>query len=264
MESKVITTKDEVLGAIAYCISSDPYKQVEWVEENRKTWGFSETVKGYSGNYCALPLFLILGFKYSNRKKELCFVTGAESMQEVQKSVLDAFEFDSEELDGVEVLMYQADKGFQKIDYNLGYYEPESCDCSNCQNKFAPELNYLEVNLNFEDIPDGCTPFVELPYIWEFEYGNRKNDETGLAYFEPEKEKFEIHKFKNVENAFNEAIATLFAESGMDRVKIRSRWFEFYIYVNLPEYKRERLGFDEFKEYIEIEGVRIVEEEEYW
>lgn len=274
MNSKVITTQNEVLGAVAHCLSNDPYKQVKWIEENKYNWGFSETIKGYSGDYCALPIFLILGFRYNDKEKELCFSTSAESIMEVEESIIDAFTFsdrydDYEDLDEVIVLMYQADKGFQKIDYNIGYYEPEPCDCPCCsENKFAPELTYFEEKPNFDSIPEGCIPFVELPYIWEIEYGYQEDDKKGIF---SEQNKFEIYKYKNVNNIFHEVKATLFDESDcfsftscMNRAKARNRWYEFYIYVNFPEDKEKWSNFDDFENHIVIEGRRIPDDEEYW
>lgn len=276
MKSKVITTQNEVLGAVAHCLSNDLYKQTKWVEENKNDWVFSETIKGYSGDYCALPIFLILGFRYNNKEKQLCFSTSAESIMEVEESIIDAYIFgdrheDYEDLDEVVVLMYQSDKGFQKIDYNIGYYEPEPCDCPCCsQNEFAPELTYFEEKPDFNSIPEGCIPFVELPYIWEFEYNYQNNNKA--EYFIPKEDKFEIHKFKNVNCAFREAKATLFHDSDtiagfincLSRVKLRNRWFEFYIDINFPEGKENWSDFDDFEKHIKIEGGRIPDDEQYW
>lgn len=279
MKSKVITTQNEVLGAVAHCLSNDPYKQAKWIEENKYDWRFSETIKGYSGDYCALPIFLILGFRYNDKEKQLCFSTSAENIMEVEESVLNAFDsyrYDDwrdgyEDLDEVVVLMYRPEKGFQKIDYNIGYYEPESCDCSCCsENKFAPELTYFEEKPDFDNTPEGCIPFVELPYIWEFEYNYRNNNKA--EYFISKEDKFEIHKFKNINNAFREAKAALFFDSNktlgfincLDRVRLRNRWYEFYIYVNFPEGKESWSNFSDFEKNIKIEGSRIPDDEEYW
>ena len=247
MRSKVITKVNSVVNALAALIYTEPQQQERWVKNNRYLYSaLEEPLNLYDGDCCIAPLFVVVGLSSYENSREIKIVRPAYDLEGVEAEILEMSCIDV--VNDIALLIWSKRKnGYREIEFDSGYFKPLSCDnpykrvshiSTISHSTFAPELHIIEgAMLDLDKIPQNYVPFISIPNLWEMEYGFTKYDEKGMDF--DKHNLMEIVEYKNESNVLQEGIQTLYDNCilSYDRIKIRNRLKEFYLYVDTDKYK---------------------------
>lgn len=263
MDTKVITSQEDVYYALATLISKNPFEQAKWLEEvienplsiNQFDW--CTPIKGYETTCVETGLFLIVFVEENKRKKHIVDVVSFETLDEVQDYFINRFCFDCE----YHLFCYKKREGYIEVPCNIGWYTPFKDSVCNYvkenSNLPVPCKTYYfgkDIVKHTSEGRDICDDsdidendddflFFEVPNLYEIDYEfvaqDKRNDMKVCPYWGYRKKYF---IFKDFDNALKFAIEELILyyldskdkiyRTECDRVILSDRWYKHYIYVD--------------------------------
>lgn len=263
MDTKVITSQEDVYYALATLISRNPLEQSKWLEEvierpfsiNQFDW--FRPIKGYETTCVETGLFLIVFVEKNRRKKYIVDVVSFETVYDVESFFKNQFCLDYE----YHLFCYKKGEGYVEVPCNIGWYIPFKDNVYNnikensnlpvpCK-KYYFDKDVVRHTSEGRDICDDSDIdendydlfFFEVPNLYEIDYGSVAQDKRNdLEVCSPLGYMKKYFFFKDFDNALQFAIEELILyyqdskdkiyRTKCDRVTLSDRWYKHCIYVD--------------------------------
>lgn len=274
MKTKVITDTDEIYYTLSKLISKNPQVQIDWLKSVYDKFLLNdfvanivnlEYVKGYETQLKKAGLFMLvkLGIEEPTKQRVIENVMFFEDISEIEKTLAREYDYDFAYW-SYRLFYYDLEDGYKESPYHIGKYNIHRGDgyCGEGRVLLEPDVVYFEGDDNDFDREDDYAEgkfFLDIPDLYEFEFGYIEDDEQGLNSVSDNKEYFFAHSFHNALNY----VCDLWKRSnrGYDRCFFETRWHRFYMYIDSMEVEektvRDSFGFSNrheiFKDCIEIE-----------
>ena len=258
MKNKIVFKKSDFLWSISELVAFNPDERMNWVQVNNfdKLVKSNLWVNGFNfaeGDSVLAPVYAVVNTLHNHR-------IGFPTMNKGYFYEIISVDF-AKDLNTATALinretttpfipflyMWSWDiQAFKKVDYNIGcyrYYEDEYTSQEMRAKDFEFEFDlgiekdYFEDADEFDLYNENEDVFIEIPDVYEFTYFK----ESGTTYDEKE-----VMKLKNINNAVDEAVYTMY-ELGYEETVIESSWVRMSVYADWEQFDMRKEPVEEGK-----------------
>lgn len=246
MKTQVIIDTDEIYYTLSKLISKNPQEQLNWLKWVHDRFLLNDfvasivelgTIKGYETCLKKAGLFMLvkMNLEGPTQQRTIEKVMFFEDIAEIEEVLSKEYDYDFSYWN-YRLFYYDLDDGYKEIPYHIGKYNKyigEGYWSNKDRFLLEPDVIYYEgddVDCDMEEYYSEGKFFLDIPNLYEFEFGYVEDDEQGLNSVSDTKEYFFAHSFDNALNY----VCNLLRRStkGYDRVFLETRWYRLYIYIN--------------------------------